>query len=56
VSVSIEWEGIKATGRGSHTDIVIASARAFVNALNRLELFLRSKTDHGEDHDELEGI
>ncbi len=56
VSVSIEWEGIKATGRGSHTDIVIASARAFVNALNRLELFLRSRIDHGEDQDELEGI
>jgi len=24
------------TGRGSHTDIIIASAKAYVNALNRL--------------------
>ena len=24
------------TGRGSHTDIIVASARAYVNALNRL--------------------
>ena len=56
VTVSIEWEGIKTSGRGSHTDIVIASARAFVNALNRLDLFLKSKTSHEDDLEELEGI
>ncbi|MDH5561155.1 MAG: 2-isopropylmalate synthase [Deltaproteobacteria bacterium] len=38
VSISIESGGISVTGRGSHTDIVVASALAFVNALNRLEL------------------
>lgn len=53
VTVSIEWEGFKATGRGSHTDIVIASARAFVNALNRLDLFLQSAK---EDQEEMRGI
>lgn len=55
VSISIEWEGIKATGRGSHTDIVIASAYAFVNALNRLELL--KKSHHLlEETEELSGI
>ena len=43
VSISIEDGGIKVTGRDSHTDIVIASAKAFVNALNRLELKKKSK-------------
>ena len=56
VSVSIEWEGIKASGRGSHTDIVIASDRAFVNALNRLDLFLQTRLEHEEEHEELGGI
>ena len=55
VSITIEWEGIKATGRGSHTDIVIASAYAFVNALNRLDLLRKSHTQI-EDGDELYGI
>ncbi|MCP4757390.1 MAG: 2-isopropylmalate synthase [Proteobacteria bacterium] len=56
VSVSIEWEGIKVTGRGSHTDIVIASAHAFVNALNRLELFRQSHTTMDEEREEITGI
>ncbi len=56
VTVSIEWEGIKATGRGSHTDIVIASARAFVNALNRLDLFLKSRSVTADEMEELQGI
>ncbi|NQU63661.1 MAG: 2-isopropylmalate synthase [SAR324 cluster bacterium] len=55
VSITIEWEGIKATGRGSHTDIVIASAYAFVNALNRLDLLMKSHTQI-DDSDELSGI
>ncbi len=55
VSVTIEWEGIKASGRGSHTDIVIASASAFVNALNRLDLLMKSH-DQMEDSDDLSGI
>jgi hypothetical protein len=25
------------TGRGAHTDIVVASAMAFINALNRIQ-------------------
>jgi len=38
VSISVEENNLRTTGRGSHTDIVVASARAFVDALNRLEI------------------
>ena len=37
VSVTVEHEGQQVTGRGAHTDIILASALAFVHALNRLE-------------------
>lgn len=36
VSVTIENNGVKITGRSAHTDIVVASAKAYVNALNKL--------------------
>lgn len=36
VTVRIGEDGINAVGRGAHEDIIKASARAFVNALNRL--------------------
>lgn len=38
VTVHIEDNGEFAVGRGVHTDIVVASAKAFVSALNRLEV------------------
>ena len=37
VTVQVEDAGVKVRGQGAHTDIVIASARAYVNALNKLE-------------------
>ena len=37
VSVRIEEEGTLANGQASDTDIVVASAKAFVHALNKLE-------------------
>ena len=37
VSCLIAQDGLTATGQGAHTDIVHASALAFVNALNKLE-------------------
>jgi 2-isopropylmalate synthase len=37
VSVGVEQNGQQVTGRGAHTDIVVASAMAFINGLNRLE-------------------
>jgi 2-isopropylmalate synthase len=39
VSVTLEIEGKKYVGRGSSTDILEASARAYVNALNRYKAF-----------------
>jgi len=46
VSVRLEEEGNIATGQSADTDTVVASARAYVNALNRL-LLRRART--GED-------
>jgi len=37
VTVRLEENGIHVTGQGADTDIIMASAKAFVNALNRLE-------------------
>ncbi|MFQ5465235.1 MAG: 2-isopropylmalate synthase [Thermodesulfobacteriota bacterium] len=37
VTVRLSENGQIALGQGSHTDIIIASAKAYVNALNRLE-------------------
>lgn len=36
VTVRIESESKRYVGRGAHTDIIVASARAYMNALNRL--------------------
>ena len=38
VAVILEIEGTRSTGRGSSTDILEASARAYINALNRYEI------------------
>jgi len=37
VTVQMLVNGRTFTGRGAHTDIVVASAKAYINALNRLE-------------------
>jgi 2-isopropylmalate synthase len=36
VTVSVEAQGMTVIGRAAHTDIVVASAQAYVNALNKL--------------------
>ena len=36
VSVSIKDEGFFARGKGASTDVIVASAKAFINALNNL--------------------
>ena len=36
VLIRIESDGVTYTGRGADTDIIVASARAYINALNRL--------------------
>jgi 2-isopropylmalate synthase len=37
VSCLIEDDGVRVSGQGSHTDIIMASALAYINALNKLE-------------------
>ena len=36
VLIRIDSDGITYTGRGADTDIIVASAKAYINALNRL--------------------
>ena len=48
VSVRLEEEGRIATGQSADTDTVVASARAYINALNRL-IVRRTKSAPGED-------
>ena len=50
VSVRMEEEGNIATGQSADTDTVVASAKAYVNALNRL-LVRRDRT--GQDAKEI---
>ncbi len=46
VLIRIESDGVTYTGRGAATDIIVASARAYMNALNRL---LATKKGAGRD-------
>ncbi len=48
VSVRLEEEGRIATGQSADTDTVVASARAYINALNRL-IVRRTKSAPGAD-------
>jgi 2-isopropylmalate synthase len=52
VTVKIEEDGRIATGSSADTDTVVASVRAYVNALNRL-IVRRQKTGPGEDTKEI---
>jgi 2-isopropylmalate synthase len=36
VMVSLEEDGVKVRGQGADTDILVASAKAYINALNKL--------------------
>ena len=42
VFVKLEEKGLIAIGKGADTDIIVASAKAYINALNRLE-YVKSK-------------
>jgi 2-isopropylmalate synthase len=48
VSVRVEEDGRIATGTSADTDTVVASAKAYINALNRL-LVRRQRSAPGED-------
>jgi len=52
VSVRMEEDGRIATGQSADTDTVVASARAYINALNRL-IVRREKTGPGADTKEI---
>ena len=41
--MKLEEGGKKATGHGADTDIIVASAKAYVNALNKLEYWKKGK-------------
>jgi len=45
VTVRLSDEGHLAIGQGAHTDILVASARAYINALNKLEHLKRRGTE-----------
>jgi len=49
VLIRIESEGATYTGRGSDTDIIVASAKAYMNALNRLLVSKRSPREENVD-------
>ena len=48
VRVALEEGGKTAVGRGNSTDVIVASALAYVNALNRLENLLERKAETAE--------
>jgi len=37
VNVQLKYDGYSVMGRGAHPDVIVASAKAYINALNRLE-------------------
>ncbi|MHB8105698.1 MAG: alpha-isopropylmalate synthase regulatory domain-containing protein, partial [Dehalococcoidales bacterium] len=43
VLIRIESKGVTYTGRGADTDIIVSSAKAYINALNRLLAAKKSK-------------
>ena len=46
VAVILEIDGTRFTGRGSSTDILLASAKAYINAVNRYKLQTKSAKDN----------
>jgi 2-isopropylmalate synthase len=44
VTVQLKYNGHSVVGRGAHPDVIVASAKAYINALNRLE-FLKENTN-----------
>ena len=45
VTIRIEDGGVKAVGRGTDEDILVASARAYINAMNRLDKMKEEKRE-----------
>ncbi len=51
VTVRLSEKGFSSIGRGAHPDIFVASAKAYVNALNRLEELERNGVRMHSQHD-----
>jgi 2-isopropylmalate synthase len=47
VTVKVEEAGKKVAGHGADTDIIVASAKAYVNALNKLEYWKQGRAKSG---------
>jgi 2-isopropylmalate synthase len=45
VTIRIDRDGQSYVGRGSDTDIIVASAKAYMNALNRLLIMERVEAE-----------
>jgi 2-isopropylmalate synthase len=45
VTVRVEENGRTASGHGADTDIIVASARAYLNALNKLSFWMSNNED-----------
>jgi 2-isopropylmalate synthase len=48
VTVRLREDGLVALGRGSDLDIITASAKAYINGLNRLEYLKKNPVPHQE--------
>jgi len=44
VLIRIEGDGITYSGRGADTDIIVAAAKGYINALNRMLANKKTKT------------
>jgi 2-isopropylmalate synthase len=55
VTVHVEEDGISVMGQGAHTDIIVASAKAYINALNKLEYQKAKKREEASRNDSSEG-
>jgi 2-isopropylmalate synthase len=42
VTVQLKFNGHSVVGRGAHPDVIVASAKAYINALNRLEFIKKN--------------
>jgi 2-isopropylmalate synthase len=55
-SITVEYEGRKYKGRGSDSDIIIAAAEAYLNAMNRIHADLASRVTVNESSELVSGI
>lgn len=55
VFVKVRWHGLVSTGRGVDSDVVLASAKAYVDALNRILIREKTLGDRANALDEVGG-